>query len=312
MALPDDHAARVARARRSLEGLSVGDAFGEQFFVDTKLALGRIAERSAPARTGSWWWTDDTAMAISIVDVLELHGTLDVDVLADAFARRYAHEPDRGYGGGAHKLFQQVMLGTPWRHAAAQLFHGEGSFGNGGAMRAAPIGAYFHDDLDRVVEEASRSAEPTHRHPEGRAGAIAVAVAAALAQQIEAGARPRDGAALVAEVRRRTPVGYLRDAIAEVEALLEVDDPRKVAKVVGNGSAVSAPDTVPFCLWAIARHLDDYEQALWSTVAALGDRDTTCAIVGGVVALSAPNIPAPWLAAREALPSQALRVAPLA
>lgn len=302
MPLPPDHDVRLARARRSLEGLSVGDAFGEQFFVDVRLAAERITARSVPDRAGSWWWTDDTAMAISIVDVLAKLGSLDVDTLADAFAARYRLEPDRGYGGGAHRLFEDVLHGTPWRSAAAQLFDGMGSFGNGGAMRAAPIGAYFHDDLDRVVAEASSSAEPTHQHPEGRAGAVAVAVAAAVAQQIADGARPRDGAELVEEVRRRTPRGDVRDGIVKAQSLLHLDDPRSAAKVLGNGSAVSAPDTVPFCLWAIAHHLDDYEQALWTTVAALGDRDTTCAIVGGVVALSAPSIPASWITAREALP----------
>jgi ADP-ribosylglycohydrolase len=302
MTLPLDHDARLARARRSLEGLSVGDAFGEQFFVDVRLAADRIKTRSVPDRAGSWWWTDDTAMAISIVDVLAKLGTVDVDALANAFAARYRLEPNRGYGGGAHRLFGEVVSGTPWRSAAAQLFDGMGSFGNGGAMRAAPLGAYFHDDLDRVVIEASSSAEPTHQHPEGRAGAIAVAVAASVAQQIADGTRPRDGAALVEEVRRRTPRGEVRDGIAKAQSLLHLDDPRSVAKVLGNGSAVSAPDTVPFCVWAIAGNLDDYEQALWTTVTALGDRDTTCAIVGGVVALSAPAIPANWLAAREALP----------
>jgi ADP-ribosylglycohydrolase len=186
--------------------------------------------------------------------------------------------------------------------AAEQLFDGMGSFGNGGAMRAAPVGAYFHDDLDRVVAEAKASAEPTHQHPEGRAGAVAVAVAAAVAQLIADGARPRDGGLLVEEVARRTPRGQVRDGVLQAQAVLHLDDPRSVSRRLGNGSAVSAADTVPFCLWAIARHLDDYEHALWTTVAALGDRDTTCAIVGGVVALSAPSIPARWLAAREALP----------
>jgi ADP-ribosylglycohydrolase len=67
---------------------------------------------------------------------------------------------------------------------------------------------------------------------------------------------------------------------------------------------VSAQDTVPFCLWCAAKHLDNYEEALWATVSGLGDRDTTCAIVGGIVACytGAEGIPSNWLAAREPLP----------
>ena len=59
---------------------------------------------------------------------------------------------------------------------------------------------------------------------------------------------------------------------------------------------------MPFALWSAAKHLDDYEEAMWKTVAALGDRDTTCAIVGGIVALTSKRpIPAEWLSAREPL-----------
>jgi len=64
-------------------------------------------------------------------------------------------------------------------------------------------------------------------------------------------------------------------------------------------------DTVPLALWCAGERLDDYEEALWLTVSALGDRDTTCAIVGGVVAAytGAGGIPGAWLRAREPLPS---------
>ncbi len=64
------------------------------------------------------------------------------------------------------------------------------------------------------------------------------------------------------------------------------------------------PDTVPFCLWCAAQYLDNYEEAMWATVSALGDRDTTCAIVGGIVACynGVEGIPPDWLAAREPLP----------
>lgn len=55
-----------------------------------------------------------------------------------------------------------------------------GSMGNGAAMRVAPIGAYFADDLDKVLSHARASAEVTHGHREGIAGAMATAVASAL------------------------------------------------------------------------------------------------------------------------------------
>jgi ADP-ribosylglycohydrolase len=71
--------------------------------------------------------------------------------------------------------------------------------------------------------------------------------------------------------------------------------------VLGNGSQVAAPDTVPYCVWSAAKHLDDYKEALVSTVTGDGDCDTNCAIVGGIVALyvGMPGIPADWRVARE-------------
>ena len=56
--------------------------------------------------------------------------------------------------------------------------------------------------------------------------------------------------------------------------------------MLGNGSRITAPDTVPFALWCAARHIDDYAEALWTTVSAGGDNDTNCAIVGGIVVLA--------------------------
>jgi ADP-ribosylglycohydrolase len=72
---------------------------------------------------------------------------------------------------------------------------------------------------------------------------------------------------------------------------------------LGSGSQVLSLDTVPFALWCVAQQPDDYEEALWRTVSGLGDRDTTCAMVGGIVALitERAGLPPRWLAAREPL-----------
>ena len=58
-------------------------------------------------------------------------------------------------------------------------------------------------------------------------------------------------------------------------------------KLLGNGSLVTAPDTVPFCVWMAAHHLDRFVDALGKTISVGGDCDTNAAIVGGIVALSA-------------------------
>jgi hypothetical protein len=90
-----------------------------------------------------------------------------------------------------------------------------GSFGNGAAMRVAPLGAFFADQpLEVVCNQARLSAEVTHAHAEGIAGAIAVAVAAALAWQ-KRGATGTLGRSWIAVVRNAVPSGYTGDAVAE-------------------------------------------------------------------------------------------------
>ena len=66
---------RYARALQSLEGLSVGDAFGDRFFVNPDVVEGLIEARALPA--APWAFTDDTLMALSIVAVLKGYQTIN-------------------------------------------------------------------------------------------------------------------------------------------------------------------------------------------------------------------------------------------
>ena len=301
MPLPTDHDARMRRALLSLDGLSIGDAFGQRFFTDPAQALAWIGERTAPP--APWRYTDDTEMALGVVEVLERHGVIDQDALAAVFARRYREDPERGYGGAAHEILWAIARGVPWREAAGAVFGGGGSMGNGGAMRVAPLGAYFAGDLEEAARQARASAEVTHMHPEGQAGAIAVAVAAACAARMGGGEAPRAGRDLIEAAMALTPEGDTRRGLAQALALGFEAGPGVAARALGCGERVLASDTVPFALWCAARHLDDYAGAMWTTVAGFGDRDTTCAIAGGVAALSAgaASIPEAWREAREVL-----------
>src|SRR5437868_15226243 len=149
----------MRRARLSLDGLSVGDAFGERFFVAPKIIMAFIQDRALPRPL--WTWTDDTEMACGIVEVLARHQGIDADDLATTFSKRYLERPARGYGAAAHTVLGEIGMGANWRAAASKLFRGEGSKGNGGAMRVAPLGAYFAGDLKLAIEQARLSASIT-------------------------------------------------------------------------------------------------------------------------------------------------------
>ncbi|MEV1013553.1 ADP-ribosylglycohydrolase family protein [Micromonospora sp. NPDC049801] len=311
--------ARLALARDSLAGLSTGDALGERYAPPATAVVpgddvpGAWAGPSGVADPGAgslppapWSWTDDTEMACSVVAELAAAGAIDRDRLALAFAERC--DARRGYGAGAMLTLRLIRSGTPWPVAAASAFDGQGSCGNGAAMRVGPLGAYFADSTARAAAQARASAEVTHAHPEGIAGAVAVAVAAALAARARldghrpAPARLLAGVAAVVDAGTQvhrgvhTAIGLLGRPLSRVVAAL------------GNGARVTAQDTVAFTLWVAATHLDDYPTAIRTCVRAGGDVDTTAAIAGAVVAaytgVGTPGgVPDAWLAAREPLPA---------
>ncbi|TDB77676.1 ADP-ribosylglycohydrolase family protein [Micromonospora sp. KC723] len=297
--------ARLALARDSLAGLSVGDALGSQFLVPGRHAADLAADRLPPP---PWRWTDDTEMACSVLAELAAHGGVDRDRLALAFAERC--EPYRGYGPGAVAILRLIRTGTPWPVAAASAFDGQGSCGNGAAMRVGPLGAWFADSTTRAAAQARASAEVTHAHPEGIAGAVAVAVAASLAARARLdGDRPDPVRLLAAVAGALDPASAVAAGIRRAATLLGRPLPEAVA-ALGNGSRVTAQDTVAFTLWVAVTHLSDYPGAVRVCVEAGGDVDTTAAIAGAVVAaytgVGTPGgVPDRWLAAREPLPEWA-------
>src|SRR4030095_10356052 len=149
----------------------LGDAYGNHH--------GNNAKKHA-AQT--WEYSDDTLMACSIVQNLRQFGAIRPDELAQSFANHW--DGQRGYGQGVTRLLTAIQRGVPWHKVTYEMFDGQGSYSNGAAMRVAPLGAFFADDFQVLVNQARASALVTHSHPEGIAGAIAVAVGAAAAHQM--------------------------------------------------------------------------------------------------------------------------------
>jgi len=287
----------------SLRGLALGDGFGERWFHHAnREAIKMIKARQIPSES-PWYWTDDTAMALTTVHMLHLHGQIRQDGLARMLAATYQADLYRGYGRGMTVLLPQLAADpSMWGVHARALFGGQGSLGNGAAMRAAPLGAWFCHDLDLARQQAHRAAEVTHAHPEGISGAIAVALAAASAAASRAGPAP-DPRSFLEQAAKWVP-GPVGDGIARAAALSPDTPAWKAADLLGNGQRVRASDTVPFALWSAAHHLDDLPAALWTTAEGLGDVDTTCAITAGIVAARTglAGIPPAWLGLCEPLP----------
>jgi diguanylate cyclase (GGDEF)-like protein len=276
----------------SLEGLSVGDAFGASLtdpHAAEAIPCGRLPE--AP-----WRWTADTHMALSIVDELQERNHIDQDALARRFAWRYSSDPQRGYQASTRSVLEQIAHGEYFRSAVKEL----DNLASGGAAicaRSLPLGAFFTGDPFRAAREARLAAAVTHAHPDSISGAIAVAVAAALAGLPD---HP-SGEEWLQTIAGFIPDGEVRNGIRQA-AQIPAGRINEAAYRLGIGQRYCAADTIPFTLWCAAQSLHNFEAGLWLAVSKPGNRATICAITGGIAAISAGCVPEDWIKLREPLP----------
>lgn len=278
---------RPDQARGALVGTFVGDALGMPFEGASPADVPERLEM-LEARLGRGTYTDDTQMMIALAESLLACAGVDHRHLGAAFAA--AFDPRRGYGSGTTEVLRLVRAGVDPHAAARTLFAGQGSQGNGAAMRIAPVAVLYAADRDTLKAEAAAAARVTHAHPLAIDAAVVQAVAIAAAA---AGDDPVDAALRSAETeelrRRLTEAVELRERRAE---------PRAVARALG--SAAAALDSVPTAIYSAAVH-DSPEAAITFAVRCGGDADTLGAMAGAIACArdGASAIPARWLDALE-------------
>jgi ADP-ribosylglycohydrolase len=196
-------------------------------------------------------FTDDTILTVAVADAL-----LSDRRYGDAIRRWALRYPGAGYGSA----FRRWML-----YPGAGPY---GSFGNGSAMRVSAVGWAF-DATEDVLNEAKRSAQPTHDHPEGVKGAQAVALA-------------------ILRARKGTPKQEIR---REIASRFGYDLSRTVEQIrPAYGFDSSCQGSVPE---AIIAFLDsaDWEQAVRFAVSLGGDADTLAAIAGSIAEAYYEGVP---------------------
>ncbi len=275
------------RAGGALFGTFVGDALGMPFEGLPHASIPPSVEMIG-ARRGRGTYTDDTQMMIALAESLIARGRVEVADLARAFLDAY--EADRGYGGGTRRVLELWRSGVAVDAAAAQVFGGQGSRGNGAAMRIAPVAVCFRDDHERLCVEAAASARVTHAHAVGVDGAVVQAAAIGAALRREDILSVARGTAQTAELRR---------TLEAVEELL--DGPPAPGEVNTRiRSSADAAESVAAALYSALAH-DRFETALQFAVRLGGDTDTVAPMAGAVAGArdGYHSIPARWLAALE-------------
>lgn len=288
---------RAEPFRGALVGAAIGDGLGAPFEGREGLItideINQFANTGGPLRT-----TDDTAMTVGVAESLLHRGGLDEDHLAATFAASYTRDPHRGYGSGTAALLQRIAAGDNWRTAAAEQFGGQGSFGNGAAMRSAPFGLQAAGYPQQAADLARRAARITHTHPLGvegaaaQAAAISLLVAAPLAQLIH-------GPKLAATLGRLLTDDDLSAALATSAEIADQGTAAEIAGVLGTG--VAAVEAVPAAFCAFLRHQDSFPDAVGFAIGLGGDTDTIAAMTGALAGahLGYSAIPQDWIERTE-------------
>jgi ADP-ribosylglycohydrolase len=276
-------------------GTFVGDALGEPvegwphraIYVQFGLLDSMIG--------GEGRYTDDTQMMIGILETLAEKRGFDPGVCARRFQENF--DPCRGYGRRIFGVMKRIRQGMPWDQV------GTDSFGNGAAMRIAPIGCLYHRDLEALKENAILSARITHNHPEGLAGAVAQATAVGLALQYGLSNQPLEPqdflnriSAQVIDIDKRfaasvdeiksIPKGPLLDVIEAISGQYRLD--------------LRAIESVPAAIGAFTL-TDTFREAVVLAVNLGGDTDTLGAMAGAIAGAyyGYGRIPEEWLNSLE-------------
>ena len=259
----------------ALLGTAVGDALGVPFETklvnyeplidwDGKTYLGSEHHKLQPGQ-----YSDDTQMSLMVAESLIENRGFNPDDLSKRYVDWMVSGRARGWGKTTLMAIQNLLNGKHWSESGIA-----GSEGNGTAMRAAPFGVYFRNDIPSLVEIVKIDSAITHASPDAEAGAIAIAVAAAYAVN-------NDTSNLLEKIWKVLPDSKVRSSIYSLTSLIDSPyiPPAQALSILGTKANVK--ETVPAALYCFIKY-NNYHEAVVASIKAGGDTDTTAAIVGGL------------------------------
>lgn len=298
---------RLELAKESLLGVSIGDAFGDSFFGNSDYIEECIKLKTIPKT--NWEFTDDTIMSLAVFEELEEDENINQERFIKKICLNHNKDVNRGYGATARKIIREITDGGDWKQIANAVFDGQGSMGNGAAMRVNPIGAYYFDNFEKVKELAIKSSIVTHTNNEAIAGAISIAIATAIATKMKVENKSISPIEFIDSILLEIPDSDTKSKIAKSKSLSYNYHIETIKSILGNGVKMTSQDTVPFVVWCSAYNLNNFESGLWKAVSILGDRDTICAMVGGILIMSSyeSKMPIEWVNNVERIESSIFR-----
>ena len=272
------------RAIGAILGMATGDALGAGYEFQSRVPYTeKIEMRAKHFDQGEW--TDDTAMAVSILKVTAQGKSLHTDEALDEIVADWVNwsRTSKDVGIQTSNILSQVAdsptAENAWK-ASQELHEVTGrTAGNGSLMRAAPIVLQYLDNPEKLREAVIRVSTLTHFDP--LASEACVLWCEAMRQSIVLGtkASPRDALHMLEESRQDVWQGYIDEA--ESKAMWQFEN---------NGFVVSAFQAAWSAIFhtTIPSHRPDlglfesmhFEHALERAVRAGNDTDTVAAIAG--------------------------------
>ncbi|XP_034531026.1 ADP-ribose glycohydrolase ARH3 [Notolabrus celidotus] len=319
--------ASLSRFRGALVAAVLGDCVGGEFEGAEEVPMESVLQHlnsldDETKGNGILEYSDDTAMARCVVKSLLTRTGFDEQDMARRFAKEYSASPGRGYGSGVIQVLKKLsspQLTDVYQPARAQ-FNGRGSFGNGGAMRAAPFALAFPDQVD-VKKYAHLGAMLTHSCSLGYNGAVLQALAVHLSlqgaldlpqqfisrlitemEEVEANEETRNDARILKEAEKPfcERLHRVRDLMDKSKVSIE-----EVISELGNGiAALHSVPTAIFCVLhcleprdCLPQNYGGVERTIAYSLALGGDTDTIACMAAAIAGAhyGIETIPESWI-----------------
>lgn len=255
-------------------GMFIGNAAGTAFNDKTPTDIPNLDIEYLHSNPPKYY-SGDTQMAISVLEEMAQHGMIDQTSLQRRCMARFSQW--RGYGGGMLEVLRRWQQGISIHQAASSLYEGSGNFGDGAAVRCAPIALFFGEkEIAPLLEQVTRCALLTHTHTYGVAGAQLFASSVLFSYT---GVPPQEWLPRVFKLPVESAFKIKMGNVAQCYE--KTVSAQESVQTIGNGP--EAIEAVPAALYAALRFPDSVVDAVLFAISMGGDADTIGAMTGAIV-----------------------------
>jgi poly(ADP-ribose) glycohydrolase ARH3 len=275
--------------RGAVLGSIIGDAWGANYEGMSHKSIKKINEFTET----SGCYTDDSEMMKGVLEsILENNGNFNGQHMAERFVNNFNYY--RGYGMSTISVLMKIKDGQPWNHPAKNAFYGNGSYGNGAAMRICPVGLLYYSNLDILQNITKNISSITHTHPLGIEGAILQAYAVALA--VKSNLANFNSDEFIVELKSLSISSIYQEKLSKILTFLKSNPPIDIY-VAELGVNITAHGSVPMAIWNFVKSPNNFQKIIQSSIMCGGDTDTIACMAGGIAGafLGLDYIPSVWI-----------------